>query len=88
MKVTKAQLKKIIAEEYQKLQEGDRPVSQMISDLEKIGDEISRVQHMVIDPAVAQRLEHIDNMVSDLFEKMHDFLVRDHAGGRVQDHRE
>lgn len=85
MKVTKAQLKKIIAEEYQKLQESDRPVSQMISDLERIGDEIDRVSKMVVDPAVAERLEGIDSMVTDLFEKMHDYLVRDHAGARMRE---
>ena len=85
MKVTKAQLKKIIAEEYQKLQESDRPVSQMISDLERIGDEIDRVGKMVVDPAVAERLEMVDNMVTDLFEKMHDYLVRDHAGARMRE---
>ena len=85
MKVTKAQLKKIIAEEFQKLQESDRPVSQMISDLERIGDEIDRVGKMVVGPAVAERLEMVDNMVTDLFEKMHDYLVRDHAGARMRE---
>ncbi len=73
MKVTKAQLKKIIMEEYQKLQEGD-DVSRMIGDVEKIGDEISRVSQMVVDAAVAERLEYIESMVSSLFERMHDLL--------------
>lgn len=73
MKVTKAQLKKIIMEEYQKLQEGD-DVSRMIGDVEKIGDEISRVSQMVGDAAVAERLEYIESMVSSLFERMHDLL--------------
>tara|TARA_B100001094_G_scaffold326359_1_gene382344 strand:- start:364 stop:600 length:237 start_codon:yes stop_codon:yes gene_type:complete len=73
MKVTKTQLKKIIMEEYQKLQEGD-DVSRMIGDVEKIGDEISRVSQMVADAAVAERLEHIESMVSSLFERMHDLL--------------
>ena len=76
MKVTKAQLKKIIAEEYQKLQEGSE-VSRMIGDLERIGEELGRVGHMVTDPAVAERLESIDSMVTDLFEKMHSLLSRD-----------
>lgn len=76
MKVTKAQLKKIIAEEYQKLQEDDS-VSRMIGDLERIVEEVGRVAHMVTEPAVAERLEGIDHMITDLFEKMHSLLSRD-----------
>ena len=76
MKVTKTQLKKIIMEEYQKLQEGD-DVSRMIGDLEMIGQLINDAAKYAQDPETVERLERADQIVTSLFEKMHSLLSRD-----------
>jgi len=76
MKVTKAQLKKIIAEEYQKLQEGNE-VSRMIGDLEMIGQLVNDAAKYAQDPETVERLERADQIVTSLFEKMHGLLSRD-----------
>jgi len=76
MKVTKAQLKKIIAEEYQKLQEGNE-VSRMIGDLEMIGQLVNDAAKYAQDPETVERLERADQIVTSLFEKMHSLLSRD-----------
>lgn len=73
MKVTKAQLKKIIMEEYQKLQEGD-DISRMIGDVEMVGDLIQQAIQMSSNPEVIERLERADQIISNVFEKMHDIL--------------
>jgi len=76
MKVTKAQLRKIIAEEYQKLQEGNE-VSRMIVDLEMIGQLVNDAAKYAQDPETVERLERADQIVTSLFEKMHGLLSRD-----------
>ena len=69
MKITQGKLKQIIKEELTKLQEGDEH-SRTITQIERIGDEISRVASMSADPAVLERLEMIDDMVTDLLAQM------------------
>tara|TARA_A100001515_G_scaffold134437_1_gene124466 strand:- start:6991 stop:7254 length:264 start_codon:yes stop_codon:yes gene_type:complete len=76
MKITQEQLKQFIKQEYQAvlserdaIAEGDDH-SRMITQIEKIGDEIVRVGGMVADPAVSERLEMIDNMITDLLAQM------------------
>ena len=69
MKITQGKLKQIIQEELAKLQEGDEH-SRTISQVERIGEEISRVARMSADPAVLERLEMIDDMVTDLLAQM------------------
>ena len=69
MKITQGKLKQIIQEELAKLQEGDEH-SRTISQVEKIGEEITRVARMSADPAVLERLEMIDDMVTDLLAQM------------------
>ena len=69
MKITQGKLKQIIQEELAKLQEGDEH-SRTISQIERIGEEISRVARMSADPAVLERLEMIDDMVTDLLAQM------------------
>jgi hypothetical protein len=49
--------------------EGDE-MSRTITQIETIGDEISRVAGMVNDPAVSERLEMIDSMVTGLLAQM------------------
>ena len=49
--------------------EGDE-MSRTITQIERIGDEISRVAGMVTDVAVAERLEMIDDMVTGLLAQM------------------
>ena len=49
--------------------EGDE-MSRTITQVERIGDEISRVAGMVTDVAVAERLEMIDDMVTGLLAQM------------------
>jgi len=76
---TKAQLKRIIKEEYEAVM-NDEPVtegnevSRMITKLEKIGKELIQVDHMVTDVAVSERLEMIDEWVTELWKEMHDLL--------------
>tara|TARA_R100000152_G_C6766809_1_gene191891 strand:+ start:1127 stop:1360 length:234 start_codon:yes stop_codon:yes gene_type:complete len=69
MKITQGKLKQIIQEELAKLQEGDEH-SRTISQIERIGEEISRVARMSADPAVLERLEMIDDMITDLLAQM------------------
>ena len=49
--------------------EGDE-MSRTITQIERIGDEISRVAGMVSDPAVSERLEMIDDMVTTVLAQM------------------
>ena len=49
--------------------EGDE-MSRTITQIEAIGDEISRVAGMVSDPAVSERLEMIDDMVTTVLAQM------------------
>ena len=49
--------------------EGDE-MSRTITQIEKIGDEISRIAKMSIDPAVVERIEMIDDMVTDVLAQM------------------
>ena len=51
-----------------------KETSRMITKLEKIGKELIQVDHMVTDPAVTERLEMIDQMVTELWEEMHNLL--------------
>ena len=56
--------------------DGPRPVaegdehSRTITQIEKIGDEIVHMAGMVTDQAVLERLEMIDDMITDLLAKM------------------
>ncbi len=56
--------------------DGPRPVaegddhSRTITQIEKIGDEIVHVAGMVDDPAVLERLEMLDEMITDLVAQM------------------
>ena len=49
--------------------EGDE-MSRTITQVERIGDEISRVAGMVNDPAVSERLEMIDDMITAVLAQM------------------
>ncbi len=53
------------------IQEGDE-ASRTITQIEKIGDEISRIAKMSIDPAVIDRVEMIDDMITDVLARMQD----------------
>ena len=55
--------------EEETVTEGDE-MSRTITQIEKIGDEISRVAGMVTDVAAIERLEMIDNMVTGLLAQM------------------
>ena len=57
------------AMEEEVVAEGDE-MSRTITQIETIGDEISRVAGMVSDPAVSERLEMIDGMVTGLLAQM------------------
>ena len=49
--------------------EGDE-MSRTITQIEKIGEEISRIAKMSIDPAVVERIEMIDDMITDVLTQM------------------
>ena len=51
------------------LAEGDEH-SRTISEIERIGEEIGRVLRMTADPAVLDRLEMVDDMITDLLAQM------------------
>lgn len=53
------------------LAEGDE-ASRTITQIERIGDEISRIAKMSIDPAVIDRVEMIDDMITDVLARMQD----------------
>ena len=55
--------------EEEAVTEGDE-MSRTITQIEKIGDEISRIAKMSIDPAVVERIEMIDDMVADVLAQM------------------
>ena len=57
------------SEEKKDLEEGNQE-SRTITQIEKIGDEVSNLAGMVTDPAVAERLEMVDQMVTDLLGQM------------------
>ena len=57
------------SEEKSDLEEGNQE-SRTITQIEKIGDEVSNLAGMVTDPAVAERLEMVDQMVTDLLGQM------------------
>jgi hypothetical protein len=57
------------AMEEEVVAEGDE-MSRTITQIEKIGAEISQIAKMSIDPAVVERIEMIDDMVTDVLEKM------------------
>ena len=57
------------AMEEEVVAEGDE-MSRTITQIERIGDEISRVAGMVTDPAVSERLEMIDSMVTAVVAQM------------------
>jgi hypothetical protein len=56
-------------EEKDNLEEGNQE-SRTITQIEKIGDEVSRIAKMTVDPAVLERLEMVDEMVTDLLAQM------------------
>ena len=56
-------------EEKDNLEEGNQE-SRTITQIEKIGDEVSSVMHMNADPAVADKLQLIDEMITALVGQM------------------
>jgi hypothetical protein len=73
MKITQGKLKQIIKEELNKLQEGD-PTSRAISRLEDIGNIVKEVIQVSSDPEAVERLERADQLITELWEQMHDML--------------
>lgn len=57
------------AMEEEVVAEGDE-MSRTITQIEKIGAEISQIAKMSIDPAVVERIEMIDDMVTDVLAQM------------------
>ena len=55
--------------EEETVTEGDE-MSRTITQIEKIGAEISQIAKMSIDPAVVERIEMIDDMVTDVLAQM------------------
>ena len=55
--------------EEETVTEGDE-MSRTITQIEKIGAEISQIAKMSIDPAVVERIEMIDDMVTDVLTQM------------------
>lgn len=89
MKITKAELKQIITEEVQNfkngLQEG-ASMSRAISRLEDIGTTVKGVLQVSDDPETIERLERVDQMITDLWDQMHDLL--DVPSNNVQMHQQ
>lgn len=56
-------------DEDEMMAEGDE-MSRTITQIEKIGAEISQIAKMSIDPAVVERIEMIDDMVTDVLAQM------------------
>ena len=79
---TKSHLKQIIREEYTAvMNEQPASPSQLISQLEDIGSLVSWAAKHSDDPEVVERLERADQLVTALFEQMHDLLDEADEGG-------
>jgi hypothetical protein len=78
MKITKARFKQIIKEEVQnfknELQEGDA-TSRAISRLEDIGTTVKDTLQISDDPETIERLERVDQMITELWDQMHELLT-------------
>jgi len=89
MKISKGRLKQIITEEVQnfksELQEG-ASMSRAISRLEDIGTTVKGVLQVSDDPETIERLERVDQMITDLWDQMHDLL--DVPSNNVQMHQQ
>ena len=85
---SKAQLKKIIKEEYEAITrepvtEGNNEVSRMITKLEEIGKLVEfSTKELDYDtqPEVAERLERAEQMIQELWGEMHDLLEQKPSG--------
>ncbi len=69
MKITQGKLKQIIKEELVKLREGDDH-SRTITQIETIGDVVMGVVGMIDNPEAIERLERVDEMITDLLAQM------------------
>ena len=76
MKITQEQLKQFIKQEYQAvlserdaIAEGDEH-SRTITQIETIGDVVMGVIGMIDNPEAIERLERVDEMITDLLAQM------------------